>query len=41
MIELTTDQLCIILAVDAIIVIATIVGLVYMYGGKDDTHNQT
>ena len=35
MIELTSDQLCIILAVDAIIVIATIIGLVYMYGGKE------
>lgn len=36
MIELTTDQLCILLAVDGIIAIVTIVGLVfYLKGGEE------
>lgn len=36
MIELTTDQLCILLAVDGIVAIVAIVGLVfYLKGGEE------
>lgn len=37
MIELTTDQLCILLAVDGIIAIVAIVGaIIYLRGGEDE-----